>query len=69
MNLLLLGAAIVITILVFMWLLRVVKATVKTAFLIALLIFALQLIGIGPDKVLNQIVEMGHYVWQQVGGK
>lgn len=69
MNLLLLGAAIVITILVFMWLLRVVKATMKTAFLIALLIFALQFIGIGPDKVLNQIVELGQYLWHMVGGK
>lgn len=69
MNLVLLAAAIIITILVFMWLVRVVKATLKTAVLIAAIVFALQFIGIGPDKVTQQIVAIGQWIWQTIVGQ
>jgi hypothetical protein len=63
MNLLLLAGAILFTIFIFMLLVRVVKATIKTAFLIALFIFALQFIGIGPDKVLEQVIQIVQLVF------
>jgi hypothetical protein len=58
MDLLLLVGALLVTIFVFTLLVRVVKATIKTAFLIALFIFALQFIGIGPDKILEQVIQI-----------
>ncbi len=68
MDLLLLGAAIVVTFLVFTWLVKVVKATVKTALLVAIVLFALQFIGIGPDKVTQEIGKIGQFLWQLVQG-
>jgi hypothetical protein len=68
MNLLLFAAAIAITILVFTWLVRVVKATVKTAIIIAAIVFALSFIGIGPDKVTQQVGEIGQWIWKTVVG-
>ncbi|MBW4538707.1 MAG: hypothetical protein KME43_06110 [Myxacorys chilensis ATA2-1-KO14] len=69
MDLLLLGAAIVVTFLVFTWLVKVVKATVKTALLVAIVLFGLQFIGIGPDKVTQEIGQIGQFLWQLVQGK
>ena len=48
--------AVVLSILVFTWLLKVVKATLKTAFLAAAILLALQLIfGIGPTAIWEMI--------------
>ena len=48
--------AIIISILVFTWLLNVVKATLKTAFLAAIILLALQLLfGIGPETIWETI--------------
>jgi type IV secretory pathway TrbL component len=48
--------AIVVTVLVFTWMLKVVKATLKTAFLVAAILLALQLIfGIGPGVIWETI--------------
>ena len=48
--------AIAISILVFTWLIKVVKATLKTAFLAALILLALQIFfGIGPTAILDTI--------------
>lgn len=56
MNWILLIAAIVISFLVFTWLIRVVKATIGTAIAIAVLILLLQIFfGIGFDEVWQQI--------------
>ncbi|MEO0457260.1 MAG: hypothetical protein AAF152_11880 [Cyanobacteria bacterium P01_A01_bin.114] len=48
--------AIVVSVLVFTWLLRVVKATLKTAFLVAIILLGLQLLfGIGPGTIWDTI--------------
>lgn len=48
--------AIIVTFLVFGWLLKVVKTTVKTALLVAFVLLALQLLfGIGPGTLWQQI--------------
>lgn len=48
--------AVFISILVFTWLLNVVKATLKTAFLAAIILLALQLLfGIGPEAIWDTI--------------
>ncbi|MEM7062276.1 MAG: hypothetical protein AAF572_03835 [Cyanobacteria bacterium P01_B01_bin.77] len=48
--------AIAISILVFTWLIKVVKATLKTAFLAALILLGLQLFfGIGPAAIWDTI--------------
>lgn len=70
MNLILLGAAIVISVLVFTWLVNIVKATVSTALIIAAIVFALHFIlGIGPDKLLQEITQIIQFLWQLVLGK
>ena len=57
--------AIAISILVFTWLIRVVKATLKTAFLAALILLGLQIFfGIGPTAILDTIRD---FVGQQSG--
>lgn len=48
--------AIVVSFLVFLWLIRVVKATLKTAVIVAIVLLALQVVfGIGPSAILEQI--------------
>ena len=62
-NPILLIAAVVVAWLVFTWLLRVAKTTLKTALLIALIVLGLQVIvGIGPDQVLQTIVDLPRIV-------
>ena len=48
--------ALIVSFLVFTWLIRVVRATLKTAILVALNLLVLQLIfGIGPAAIWDQI--------------
>lgn len=62
-NPILLIAAVVVAWLVFTWLLRVAKTTLKTALLIALIVLGLQVIvGIGPDQVLQTILDLPRIV-------
>lgn len=68
MSLLLLGS-IVIAFLVFLCLVRIVKATLKTALLVALIVLGLQFLGIGSDKVMQQLIQIGQYLWQLIPGK
>ena len=57
--------AIIISILVFTWLLKVVKATIKTAFLAALILLALQIFfGVGPETIWETIRD---FIDQQAG--
>lgn len=59
MNYILIGAAALISWLVFTWLLRVAKTTMKTAFLVAAIVMILQVVlGIGPDQVWRQVTEL-----------
>jgi hypothetical protein len=70
MNLILVVAAIVISVLVFTWLIKVVKATLSTALLIAAIVLVLQFVfGIGADRLLQQLWQLGEYLWQLVFGK
>ena len=57
--------AIAISILVFTWLIKVVKATLKTAFLAALILLGLQIFfGIGPAAIWDTIRD---FIGQQAG--
>ena len=57
--------AIAISILVFTWLIKVVKATLKTAFLAALILLGLQIFfGIGPAAIWDTIRD---FISQQTG--
>jgi hypothetical protein len=69
MNLFLLVGSIVITVLVFLWLVRVIKATLKTALLIAAIVFALQFFGIGSDKIFAEVGQIVRSIWSLVPGK
>lgn len=52
-------AAMVVSWLVFTWLIKVVKASVNTAFAIAIILLILQLLfGIGPQEIWQQITEL-----------
>ncbi|MDA0266008.1 MAG: hypothetical protein O2890_02930 [Cyanobacteria bacterium] len=56
MELAILVGSIVISFLVFTWLLKVVKATLKTALLVAVILLGLQLVfGIGPATLWEYI--------------
>lgn len=70
MNLILIAAAIAISVLVFTWLIKVVKATVTTALVIAAIVFLLQFVfGIGADKILDQTIQLVQYLWQMIFGR
>ncbi|MEM9163485.1 MAG: hypothetical protein AAGC54_10505 [Cyanobacteria bacterium P01_F01_bin.4] len=56
MEIVIVIGAIIVSVLVFTWLLRVVKATLKTAFLVAVILLGLQLaFGIGPGAIWDTI--------------
>ena len=56
MEIVVIVCAVFISFLVFSWLLNVVKATLKTAFLAALILLALQIFfGIGPEVIWDTI--------------
>lgn len=58
-------AAGLVSLLLFTWLFKVVKATLGTAFKIALIALALQLFfGIGPQVILNRLMQLLHQVWK-----
>ena len=68
-ELILLLAALVVAALVFTALVNLVKTTVKTAILVALVILALQLFfGLGLQEVWNQVLQIFQAVWQFVFG-
>ncbi|MER3435613.1 MAG: hypothetical protein C4288_20020 [Leptolyngbya sp. ERB_1_1] len=69
MELLLLAGSIVITGLVFLLLVRVIKATLKTALLIAVIVFALQFFGIRSDRIISEIQQIFRYLWRLLPGK
>lgn len=70
MNWILLIAAIVISFLIFTWLVRVVKATIGTAIVIAIIVFGLQIfLGIGPADLVGQIQELWQGIWRSLSGE
>lgn len=69
MDLVILIAAILVTIAVFIWLLRVFKATLNTAIMIAIVVLLVQLLfGIGPGELLNYTQQLWQVVWQSITG-
>jgi hypothetical protein len=47
----------IIAVLVLMWLINVIKATVKTAVIIAAMVFALNFFGIGPGNLVKAAID------------
>jgi len=69
MNIVLIVAALIVTFLVFTWLVKVARATIGTAIAIALLILVLQLVfGIGPMQVWQPVTQLWQSIWQTVTG-
>lgn len=65
-ELIILIAALIVTFLVFIWLIKVAKATIQTALTIAIIILILQLVfGIGPSQLWQKITEIPQLIWQQ----
>lgn len=61
MDWILLIAALIISFLIFTWLLKVVRATITTALTVAFIVLLIQLFfGIGPTDLWNQIIML----WQ-----
>lgn len=69
MELLLLAASVIITGAVFLLLVRVIKATLKTALLIAAIVFALQFFGIGSDRIFAQLQQIFQSLWRLLPGQ
>ena len=69
MNLVILLAAIVVSVLVFTWLVQVLKATISTAILIAAIVLVASLLfGIGPGQIWQQVSQFFRTLWQLVPG-
>jgi hypothetical protein len=69
LNLIILIAAVVVSWLVFTALLKVVKTTVSTAIAIAAIVLVLQLFfGIGPNQLLEEVVQLPQTLWHLVTG-
>ncbi len=56
MNLPLVIGALIVSLLLLWWLLSVIKASFKTAFLVVAVVFAIQVLtGVGPQQIFNQV--------------
>ncbi|MBW4441026.1 MAG: hypothetical protein KME10_07305 [Plectolyngbya sp. WJT66-NPBG17] len=69
MDLLLLAGSIVITGAVFLLLVRVIKATLKTALLVAAIVFGLQFFGIRSDRIMSEMQQIFRYLWRLIPGQ
>lgn len=68
-QLIILVAAIVVSWLVFSWLVNVVKTTISTAITIAVLLLLLQIVfGIGPTQIWHQATQLPQYLWNLTRG-
>lgn len=62
-------AALVVSVLLFAWLVRVAKSTLRTAVIIAGIALLLQLLfGIGPQDLFQEVVRLLELAWEQVSG-
>jgi uncharacterized membrane protein len=67
MSLILLAAAVVVSVLVFGFLLKVVRAAIGTAIMIALVVLLLQIVfGIGFDDLWQQVIGLWQNLWQSI---
>jgi hypothetical protein len=66
MNLPLVIGALIVSLLLLWWLLSVIKASFKTAFLVVAVIFAIQVLtGVGPQQIFAQV---GQWMGSSFGG-
>lgn len=69
MNLILLVAALILSFLIFTFLVKVLRAAIGTALAIAVVVLVLQLLfGIGPAQVWEQLQELWHSLWRMIPG-
>lgn len=67
MNWILLIAALIVSWLIFTWLINVIKTTAATALTIALIALALQLtVGIGPQELWEQVKLIPQFALEQI---
>jgi hypothetical protein len=68
MNLILFIAALVVSFLVFAFLVRVLKAAIGTAIAIALIILVLQIaFGVAPPQLWQEIQRLWENLWRMIG--
>lgn len=68
-DLLIFIAALIVTGLLFTWLIKVVKATLSTALVIAAIALVLQLFfGIGPTDLWQQVAQVPQQLWEFITG-
>jgi len=66
MNLPLVIGALIVSLLLLWWLLSVIKASFKTAFLVVAVIFTIQVLtGVGPQQIFSQV---GVWMGDSMGG-
>ncbi|PZO40771.1 MAG: hypothetical protein DCF19_10685 [Pseudanabaena frigida] len=66
MNLPLVIGALIVSLLLLWWLLSVIKASFKTAFLVVAVIFTIQVLtGVGPQQIFAQV---GQWLGDSMGG-
>jgi hypothetical protein len=66
MNLPLVIGALIVSLLLLWWLLSVIKASFKTAFLVVAVIFTIQVLtGVGPQQIFAQV---GQWMGNSLGG-
>ena len=64
-ELIILIASILVAWLVFTWMVKVIKASVKTAIAIAIVVLILQLLfGIDPQQLGQQIIDLPQTLWE-----
>lgn len=64
-QLILLIAAIIVTWLIFTWLIKVVKASITTAITIAIIVLVLQFVfGINSQELVREITHLPQTLWQ-----
>jgi predicted PurR-regulated permease PerM len=69
MELIILIASLLVSWLVFTWLVKVLKASIGTAISIAIVVLILQLaFGIGPQELWQQIINLPQTIQQFFGG-
>lgn len=67
MSLILLAAAVIVSVLVFGFLIKVVRAAIGTAVMIALIVLLLQIVfGIGFDDLWQQILGLWQNLWRSI---
>jgi hypothetical protein len=69
MNLILLLAAIVVAYLVFTLLIRVARAAIGTALVIAVIVLVLLAIGIGPGELWQEVNQLFRSLWKLITGR